>query len=284
MGNIVGVLGCGVMGRAIAITLASAGFKVGAWNRSFDAAQRLERFGVHAYESLEDLVCESDIVLSVLSNYDVVSSVVHRVAHKFKGRVLVNLTSGFSESALEMDSWARENKINYLDGTIWTLPDEIGKRTTALSFSGSREVWESIESVAKVLGGRAFYVGENVALANVMEAAFPGAFYMSSILSFLEGVRLAKSYGVEKKHIEAAIDPVLELLRTSAVDCLERAFSGNFSESQACIGVLANAVNGYSKNKLALPRPPMFSALQDALNKAVADGLGAVDVSVLSLH
>src|ERR1700730_7002251 len=71
----IGFIGLGLMGSRLTRRLHSSGWKVQAWNRSSDAAKSLARDGVTIASSVANLVADSEVILSSLTDDAAVQSV-----------------------------------------------------------------------------------------------------------------------------------------------------------------------------------------------------------------
>lgn len=274
------VVGCGLMGSAIAKALSASGVKVVAWNRNPDAADQLAEFGVTPERSLEAAIHSSSCVVVVLSNYDICSSVLYPHQSLLRGKVVVNLSSGTCEQADEFGRWIRGLKADYLDGSIWALPKGIGELGTCLSYSGSRSAWERWHPVLKVLGGASRYVSERFGAANALEAAFPGTFYMTAILSFIEGVALCRAYEISDEVVLDSVDPTLELLRSGLLQTMQKVSIKDYSTNQATLKVFQDAVSSYQRNALSpVKDSPLSTALRQTLEHACLTGMHDKDVA-----
>lgn len=66
----VAVIGCGLIGSALARTLAGAGHPVAAWNRTHERAEALSVHGVTAVRDVGNAVEQSEFVLVCTLDYD----------------------------------------------------------------------------------------------------------------------------------------------------------------------------------------------------------------------
>lgn len=281
LSNVV-VIGCGLMGSAIAKTLSASGCNVTAWNRTPEAANQLEKFGVTPEHSLEIALHSSNCVVVVLSNYDACRAVLYPHGCLLRNKVIVNFSTGTCEHAEEFGRWVQGVKAGYLDGSIWALPMGIGKSDTCLAYSGSRSTWDHWHPVLKVLGGSSQYVSERFGAANALEAAFPGTFYMTAILSFIEGVALCRAYGISEGVILDSVEPTLGLLRSSLIQTLQKIKERDYTASQATLQVFIDAVASYQRNTLSpVKDSPLNIALRRTLEHACSIGMLKKDVAAI---
>ncbi|MGM3216513.1 NAD(P)-binding domain-containing protein [Pseudomonas sp. PhalM4] len=276
----VAVLGCGLMGSAIAKKLASTGRAVTAWNRTSAAADKLAEFGIIPEHSLEAALRSSDCVVVVLSNYEICQGLLSPLLPLLQGKVVVNLTSGTFEAAHDFSELMTLAQVDYLDGSIWALPSGIGLEETCVAFSGSLSGWKRYEQTLKALGGASKYVGPRPGAANVLEAAFPGTFYMTAILSFIEGVALCKAYGISDEVVQQAVNPTLALLRDGVSNTLQKISTNDFAASEATQQVFQDAVASYVRNEMSpVSDSPMTNALRKTLDDSCKAGRSQEDVA-----
>ena len=72
----IGFIGIGLMGKPMVNRLLSAGFKVNIWNRSPEKLLELVTAGASAFDSIEQLVVASDVIILCLKDTEVVETVL----------------------------------------------------------------------------------------------------------------------------------------------------------------------------------------------------------------
>ncbi|ACI59716.1 6-phosphogluconate dehydrogenase NAD-binding (plasmid) [Rhizobium leguminosarum bv. trifolii WSM2304] len=279
----VSIIGCGLMGSAIARTLYRKRFPVMAFNRSPEPLTAMKHLGIPATTNIDKAVVNADTLIIVLSNYGAVRSVLNRVSNGgLKGKLMLNLTSGSVLDAAEMRETAAGLGADYLDGSIWTLPSMIGDTETVITVGGSEHLWDQAEHVVKQLGGGSFHAGEAIGSGNVLEACFPGAFYMTAQNCFIESMQLASKSGIGIDVIARSVSPSLRLLRLSLDGLIAAIEKGDNTALEATMDVYLNAAKSYQLTAAAVDRPgPFLDLLVDQLEDAVNRGQGHLGPSVL---
>lgn len=276
----IAVVGCGLMGSSIAKTLGAAGNRVAAWNRTSEATNNLAAFGVAPQSSLEVTIRTYDCIVLVLSNYEICRSLITPFKEQLRGKVVVNLTSGTCEEADSFGALMRASEVLYLDGSIWALPKGIGQSNTCLAYSGARSAWERSRLYLSQLGGASRFVGERFGAANALEAAFPGTFYMTAILSFIEGIALCKAYEISEATIMDAVAPTIDLLQGSIVQTIQKIAAGDFTTNQATLQVFLDAVSSYVRNEHSpVKDSALTTALRETLEQICLTGFSDKDVA-----
>ena len=161
------VIGCGLMGSALARQLATSGLRVAAWNRTPERAEALAGDGVTPIGSVVDAVRMSELVVACTSTYEALLAALAPV-DSWDGTTLVNLAGGTPQGAVELERWATGRGAGYLDGAIFCYPREIGSPEATIYFAGPPAVWSSHEQALMLLAGASRHVSERVDIPNVL--------------------------------------------------------------------------------------------------------------------
>jgi 3-hydroxyisobutyrate dehydrogenase-like beta-hydroxyacid dehydrogenase len=227
----------------------------------------------------------SEIVITVLSSYDAVRSVLGTASlTELSGMIIVNLSSGSAQDARDMREWAHDRNAEYIDGSIWVLPNMIGASDTVLSCAGPVSAWQRVEGLIKLLGGASFHAGEPIENGNILEACFPGAFYMTAQHCFIEAAVRAKRLGIEANVIQLAASPSLRLLDKSLRSLVKALDSVEHVAEEATLDVWLHAARSYRASAGAEVPSRFLDILLDQLDGAIQAGLGPLAPSALIQH
>src|SRR4051794_1407723 len=190
------VLGCGNMGSALARALLAAGRRVVVWNRSPERAEALRPDAAEVRSSPAEAVSDTSVSIFCLGSTDDVRQVLDQVGPgQVSNRAILNVTSGTPDDARSMRDWAQSHGIPYLDAAIAAYPEQIGTQEARLLVAGDEDLWLAHRQVVHDLAGSSMYVGADHGAANAIDAALTGAFYISSLVSFLEAHRYLMTFG-----------------------------------------------------------------------------------------
>jgi 3-hydroxyisobutyrate dehydrogenase-like beta-hydroxyacid dehydrogenase len=130
----VAVIGLEAMGSALARALLRNGHRVTVWNRTSAKAEPLVRHGAVRAESAALAVGASPVVIVCVGDYEATHRILDtkEVATAFAGRVLVQLSTGSPQDAQACAAWARERRVDYLDGAIQATPSQMGRPDTTI--------------------------------------------------------------------------------------------------------------------------------------------------------
>jgi len=162
----IALLGTGIMGAHMARRLAQAGFRVTAWNRSADKAQRLTQFGVEVAGSPSSACAKADVVIVMLSNGAVVEEVLFSpdqtgaspVDAMVSGAVLVVMSSIPVETCQSQEPRLAARGVAYIDAPV--SGGEPGARDGTLAIMAGGDVGE-VDRLADVFAamGRVTRIG-----------------------------------------------------------------------------------------------------------------------------
>ncbi|RKZ51607.1 MAG: hypothetical protein DRR00_11115 [Candidatus Parabeggiatoa sp. nov. 3] len=144
-----GILGNGAMGSALARAFLANKHTVTVWNRTASKCVPLEQAGAKVAHSVAEAAQASDVIVANVLNYTVSHALLQtpEVVNQLKGKVLVQLATGIPSEAREMETWAKQNGISYLDGAILDYPKGIGTKECLIIYAGPEAVFEANQSL-----------------------------------------------------------------------------------------------------------------------------------------
>jgi len=206
----IGVIGLGTMGLPMALNLIKAGFDVRGFNRTASKTQELAKAGGIACASIADLVRQSDAVLLMLSNDDVVKEIIlgpHGVAASGKtGLIVIDSSTVAPTTSRGTAAALAKRGIRHLDAPVTGSKKQAEEGSLSFLVGGERALFESCAPVFAAMGKKTFYVGETgmgatAKLCNNMTVAM-------NMAALSESLSLARKCGIESQ-------AMLEILSTS---------------------------------------------------------------------
>ncbi|MGB3697558.1 MAG: NAD(P)-binding domain-containing protein [Gordonia sp. (in: high G+C Gram-positive bacteria)] len=278
----VSVLGTGNMGSAIVRTLLASGHRVVAWNRTAEKARPLVEHGAEVVSAVADAVHDADLTIVCLATTDATRETLGGVAEHLAGRDVLNLTTGTPDDATSVSDWATQAGIRYLDGVIAAYPHQLGAVDARILVSGDAELWERHREVVIALAGSSTHVGENPSAGNVIDAGLTGAFYMSSLVAFVEATRFMNAAGVSNTTIAEQVEYATAVLAHQMLDALRQIDAQDFETDQATVDVFAHTSAAFAHGMGAVGDASMITATADLFARAARAGLG--EKSLAALH
>lgn len=161
MSGSIAVLGTGLMGLPMARRLLAAGWQLSVWNRNPEKAAPLVQEGASVAESPAEAVRNADHVITMLTDGDVVESVLFGagVAKALKpGACVIDMSSIKPSQARDHAARLQAHGIHHLDAPVsgGTRGAEAG--TLAIMAGGDAAVFDAAKSVLEAMG-RPIHVG-----------------------------------------------------------------------------------------------------------------------------
>lgn len=198
----VGVLGLGKMGSAIALNLVSRGNEVHVYNRSKEKLRELISKGAIAHPSPYELGKSVDIVITSLTDQDVVDNIVlgkdGALDGMKKGALWIEMSTIDPDASIRQAEEAKRVGIDRLDAPVIGNPNMAAEGHVSLLVGGDQSVFSKKQEFLNQLGSTVIYLGKpgnghkmklilNLHLG-IMGLAFSEAFVLSQKLGFEPGV------------------------------------------------------------------------------------------------
>lgn len=282
--NDITVIGLGMMGSAFACSLLAGGYQVTVWNRTARKAQPLIEKGAVLAKDPASAVEASPIFIVCLLNYEVTHSILSepQVKQHLPGKVMIQLSGGTPQEAVESVHWAHCNGLQYLSGEIMVYPQKIGTQAGEILVAGESSVYQRCESLLKILAGKITYLGEQVGAPLAYGWAM-GSILFGALLGALHGVRICEVEGIDINHFASRLaDEDMVTVNSAIQDLLKRVREGIFDESQGTISMAADGADhllAHANQRGLHTAFPEFTA--QSFSQAVKAGLGGEDVAAL---
>ncbi|KZB82846.1 NAD(P)-binding domain-containing protein [Amycolatopsis regifaucium] len=268
------VLGCGLMGSALARALASGGKAVAVWNRTHHRAAALADDAITPMRQIDDAVHAAPLVLVCLATYDVALATLDPVS-SLTGTTLVNVGSGSPAEVESFAVWAGGRGAEYLDGSILGYPEEIGTEGAAILYSGSETTWAEHGESLTLLTPVSVWVSQDVKIASVLNVGLVGMFLIPAVSAYVEASTFMLGQGVDQGLLEALTPAAFTSIQSETARVATAIAGGDFTTDQATIATyaqgLAEAIDTMKETGLT---PRVFFGAIENLNAAVDAGLG----------
>jgi 3-hydroxyisobutyrate dehydrogenase len=160
-----GFVGIGYMGRPIARRLLEAGFRLTAYDRDYSKAEELVRYGATVAKSLSELSAACSVVLSCLPSDEAVLETYRGpdsvFAYANRGSVVIDMSTVYPETSQELARMGSEGGVEVLDVTISGSTPVAENGLLTLFAGGSKERFDTAESIFRVIAKNYFYMGPN---------------------------------------------------------------------------------------------------------------------------
>ena len=276
----IGFIGTGLMGFPMAKNILKAGYKVKAFNRSKNKAEPLKDFGAEISNSIGELVKESHIVITMLTNDDAVNKVIgsDEFLNNLKpNSTVIDMSSVKQTTAINHGKNLKSRKINYLDAPVSGGTIGAEEASLAIMIGGEQIVFESVKDILKSMGNPTLVgpigCGQVSKLANQIIVGL-------AIGAVAEAVTLCEKAGADPNKMIKALSggwADSKVLRTHGKRMIDKDFSpkGKTSSQLKDMNNILECANNYNTQL------PISNLVKEMYKSLVENGHGETDHSSL---
>jgi len=276
----IGFIGVGLMGLPMAKNLLKAGYKLKAFNRSQDKAERLKEFGAEISTSIKEVVTNSDVVITMLTDDAAVEKVMgsdELISNIKEGATVIDMSSVNPVITKKYAEILKEKNINYLDAPVSGGTIGAEEASLAIMVGGDEKIFKDCYDLLKILGNPTLVgpvtSGQISKLANQIIVGV-------TIGAVAEAVTLCEKSGTNpSKMIEALSGGWADskILQTHG----KRMIGKDFSPKGKTTTQLKDMTNIINAGKAVDTHLPISSLIKEMYKDLVADGYGNTDHSSL---
>jgi 3-hydroxyisobutyrate dehydrogenase len=280
--RVIAVLGAGgTMGFAMAQSLLRNGFRVNAWNRSFEKMEPLAAAGAELAATPAAAAANADTILTMLADGDAVTAAVESddgaPATAADDALWLQMSTIGEEATATCAELAAEHGLGFVDAPVLGTKQPAEEGALVVLASGPDELRERAQPVFDAVGSRTLWLGE--AGAGTLLKLVANAWIVATVEGAAETIALAERLGLDpERFFEAVADGPLDMgyLRTKGRAMIDRNFEPSFSLRLAAKDArLVEASAGRRGMEL-----PLITAVRRQLEAGVAahgdDDLSAV--------
>jgi 3-hydroxyisobutyrate dehydrogenase-like beta-hydroxyacid dehydrogenase len=280
----VGILGLGKMGSAFATNLLSKRNEVHVYNRNKDRLRGLVAKGVKAHPSPIELAKSVDVVITSLTDQDVVDSVVMgengALRGMKKGSLWVEMSTIDPDASIRQEEQAKKAGVDRLDAPVIGNPEMAAKGHESLLVGGDEKVFEKNREFLSQLGSTVIYLGKP---GNGHKMKLILNLFLGTIgLAFSEAFVLSQKLGFESKSFVDAFNKTPHKNYFSDVKgplVAKGDYTPLFTVNML-LKDLTLAENQATRQKVALPAGSLVKQL---FTTSVNQGQGEMDFSSIAL-
>lgn len=205
------VIGLGDMGSALAEAFLAKGHRVTVWNRTAAKGAALGEIGAWPAESLPEAVEKVRMVVVCVLDHAAAASLLmsDQMARALRGKLLVQLSTVTAEESRTLDRWARENSIDYLDGSILGYRQDVLEDRCPIVYSGPKASFEANRELLTAMGGAPRLLGETVGSVAVFDKAIY-SFHWGTMAAFFHGAAMCHAAGFPTElYADLVLGPML---------------------------------------------------------------------------
>ena len=151
----IGFIGIGLMGLPMAKNILKAGYNLKVFNRTKSKAEPLKEYGAKITNTIQDLVKECDIVITMLTEDISVDDVMNssEFLENLKSKaIVIDMSSVKPSTATKHGNNLKIKNINYLDAPVSGGTNGAEEASLAIMVGGDQKVFDNAFDVLKTMG------------------------------------------------------------------------------------------------------------------------------------
>ena len=276
----IGFIGIGLMGYPMAKNLLKSGYNLKAYNRSQDKADRLKELGAEISVSIKDVVINSDIIITMLTDDNAVEKVMGSdefISNIKEGATVIDMSSVNPVLTIKYSKKLKEKKINYLDAPVSGGTIGAEEATLAIMIGGDEETFKNCYELLKKMGNPTLVgpvsSGQISKLANQIIVGV-------TIGAVAEAITLCEKSGTNPSKMIKALSggwADSKILQTHG----KRMIDKDFTPKGKTTTQLKDMTNIVDAGKAVKTHLPISSLVKEMYKDLVTDGHGNTDHSSL---
>lgn len=195
----VGIIGTGLLGKAVATRLLNTGHMVTIYNRTKEKARSLETLGADIEESPKKVAEKSELVITIVKDASAVESISFGkdgiIFGKHEKLIVSDMSTINPIASRKIAEKYSQHGISMIDSPVMGGPLLAEKGQLVVMIGGKKEIYEKCKTVFDSIGEKTFYLGGNGA-ADAMKLAMNLQIAILA-LSLSEGILLSKKSGLD---------------------------------------------------------------------------------------
>ena len=155
MSKKIAFIGIGLMGLPMSKNILKAGYSLKVFNRSQNKAEPLKNFGAEIASSIKDVVKESDVVITMLTDDTAIDDVMNSsdfLDNLKSGATVIDMSSVKPTTATKHGNNLKLKDINYLDAPVSGGTIGAEEASLAIMVGGEQKVFNEVVEVFKTMG------------------------------------------------------------------------------------------------------------------------------------
>jgi 3-hydroxyisobutyrate dehydrogenase len=273
-----GWIGLGNMGNPMVKNLLNAGFEVAVHNRTKKKESQSIEAGASPANSLQELMENCDVVLTMLSDdaavkevFDGPSGLLNRES---PGKIIINMSTVSPATSRYLATNCSKREVTFIDAPVSGSVKPAQEGTLVILVGSTAESYEKVKPIFDVLGKISIHVGA----AGVASSAKLAINYLLglNLQGLAETIIFAENNGVSKEDMLSIINEGAcgnGITKTKSTSILEDSYPAAFA--------LKHLVKDLGLAKEAGLNTPLIEPLFDSYAAAQYEGLGDQDVMAI---
>ncbi len=195
----IGIIGTGMLGKAVSLHLLESGYPLTVYNRTKSKTEELKKKGAHVGNSPKDVAKVSDLVITIVKDANALRDVSFEkdgiVEGKHNDLVVADMSTINPNASREIANEFKMHGIRMLDTPVMGGPNVAINGKLVLMAAGDKDVFETHKKIFETIANKVFFLGHN-GNAHSIKIAMNLQIGMLA-LALAEGITLARGAGID---------------------------------------------------------------------------------------
>ena len=274
----IGLIGTGLLGKAVGLHLLESGFELSVFNRTKSKTEELAKHGADVLDSPKEVAQASDLVITIVKDAKAVKEVSFGkngiVDGKHDGLIVADMSTINPNASRDIAKQFRNQGIIMLDTPVMGGPNVAISGKLVLMASGDKDAFEKHKKIFETIANKTFFLGEN-GTAHSVKLSMNLQIAMLA-LSLSEGITLARGAGVDPEVFLSILNSTYfktGMSENKAYKMIKDEFPATFTLSnlKKDLDTINEAAKEFGLNL------PIATKANEIYKKAVDDGFGEID-------
>ncbi|MDC0760814.1 NAD(P)-dependent oxidoreductase [Brevibacillus sp. AG] len=278
---IIGWIGLGNMGIPMASNLLAAGYDVRVWNRTPGKAAPLVALGAKETATLSELVAQSDVLFTMVSDDDAVKAIYTGSDGLFslpvQGKLAVDMSTISPDTSRFLAEQAKQAGLRFLDAPVSGSVGPAKEGKLVIMVGGEQADYEVAKPMLDKLGKAAFYLGPNGAGTSAKLAI--NLLLGITVQGVSETLLFARSLGI-------GTEQMLDIISESAVgtSLIRGKAASILADNYPAAFALKHMAKDLRLANEAGVSTPLAESVNATYRHALEEGLGELDLMAILRH
>lgn len=284
------LIGCGLMGSALAEALIAAGHDLHIVVRRKEPVQSLLDKGAQYFSHAGDTKKEGFTVLC-LPDYNVVNNIINEMSvEDIEGRKFINTTTMTPSEAVKISKKIKSCRGKYLDAKIECYPAEVGPEQGYLVYSGDKELFDEAYDMLTAFSPEPIFISDKDAAAAVIDMAAVLNMQFAVFYSLIEGVALSLKHDCPLNDFfdmaANSVSGMVDVFRRQMMDAFENGIPEKYEDAkEASLAIEYHALESVVNSLKESGIKPHFSVnMLEIMKKSIDAGDADKDMVALMKH
>lgn len=156
----IGFIGIGLMGSRMAKRLIDKGYILTIWNRTIEKTEKLKNKGAHVAENPSAVIYNSDLIITMLSDFNAVTSVLFSEKNDFNGKTILQMSTISPGESIILSERVGKLGGEYIEAPVLGGLAQIPEGKLLPMFGGTKDQFKKWKPFLENFADTITYMGE----------------------------------------------------------------------------------------------------------------------------